>query len=459
MFQREGRIQSAERAVPTLTSQIEGYEPSFSLIRADSRRNHERKFVMDTKALPARPSLEQYKKQAKELLKSAKSGHPEALQRTLQRLKNDHPRLAGLAHLESQRAKLALADAQFVIAREHGFESWPRFAKHLQALTRQNSSVSRFESAVDAVVTGDAPKLEQLLGKDPELVRERSTFLHHATLLHYVGANGVENYRQKTPKNAVRIAEMLLDAGADINALADIYGGSDTLGLAATSVWPFLAGVQDALIDLLLKSGANLHNEKIVNACLANGRGQAAEHLAKRGAPLDLEGASGVGRLDLVKTFFNHDRSLKATATHRQMECGFVWACQYGRTNVVEFLLGRGLKVDVMPHEITGLHWAAYTARVDIVKLLLKRKAPIELREGRHRATPLGWALHGWGNPPHEPKTETRQYSEVVALLVGAGASMDSALPTDARSRSSLIEKIRTDPCMSAALRSEMPGK
>src|SRR5206468_6302768 len=42
-------------------------------------------------------------------------------------------------------------------------------------------------------------------------------------------------YRQKTPKNAVRIAEVLLRAGADINAVADIYGGSDTLGLAATS--------------------------------------------------------------------------------------------------------------------------------------------------------------------------------------------------------------------------------
>jgi len=206
---------------------------------------------MDTKELPARPSLEQYKKQAKDLLKSAKSGHPEALQLTLQRIKKDHPRFGRLADLESQGAKLCLADAQLVIARKHGFESWPRFAKHIEGLTRQNSSVSKFESAVDAVVAGDVAKLDQLLGENPELVRERSLFLHHATLLHYVGANGVENYRQKTPQNAVEVAELLLRAGADINAVADIYGGSDTLGLAATSVFPFLAGVQSALNDIM----------------------------------------------------------------------------------------------------------------------------------------------------------------------------------------------------------------
>ena len=30
---------------------------------------------------------------------------------------------------------VALADAQFVIAREHGFDSWPKFAKHIETLT------------------------------------------------------------------------------------------------------------------------------------------------------------------------------------------------------------------------------------------------------------------------------------------------------------------------------------
>ena len=81
---------------------------------------------METKELPAHPSLEQYKKQAKDLLKSAKSGHPEALQHNLQRIKKDHPRFGRLEDVEVQGAKLVLADAQLVIAREHGFENWAR---------------------------------------------------------------------------------------------------------------------------------------------------------------------------------------------------------------------------------------------------------------------------------------------------------------------------------------------
>ena len=409
---------------------------------------------MNAKELPAHPNLEQYKKQAKELLKGVKSGHPQSLQGILQRIKKDHPRFGSLAALDLPSTKLRLADAQLIIAREHGFESWPRFAKHIEALARKNSPVSKFESAVDAVVAGDAAILKRLLREDPELVRERSTRLHHATLLHYVGANGVENYRQKTPKNAVRIAEILLHASADVNAMAEIYGGSDTLGLAATSVHPFLAGMQNALIDILIEHGANLNEERLVRACLANGRGRAAEHLAERGAPLDLEGAAGVGRLDVVKTFFNEDGSLKARASQKQLEFGFTWACEFGRTEVVEFLLKTGVKVDTMPHGETGLHWAAYSAHVDLIKLLLGKKAPIHVKDQRHGGTPLEWALYAWGNPPLE--AEPGNYYEVVALLVAAGATVDPAWLADPVRERPLVEKIRGDPRMLAALGSEI---
>jgi ankyrin repeat protein len=411
---------------------------------------------MDTKELPSHPSLEQYKKQAKDLLKSVKSGHWQAFQSIPQRIKKDHTRLGRLADLEPDGTKLCLADVQFVIARDYGFESWPRFAKHIAELTLKSSPASRFESAVDAVVTGDVATLESLLRETPELVRERSTRLHHSTLLHYVGANGVENYRQKPSKNAVKIAEVLLQAGADVNSEADIYGGSDTLGLAATSVFPALAGVQEALIDILLEHGANLRDERLVNACLANGRGQAAEYLAKRGAPLHLEGAAGVGRLDLLKPFFNEDGTLKKNATQKQMEYGFAWACEYGRTDVVDFLLQKGLRVDAMPHGETGLHWAALTGRVDIVKRLLERKAPLDVKDKRHGGTPWDWALHAWNNPPLGAQQD--RYYEVVALLASAGTTVNSAW-FDATHRSPLAEKIRTDRRMIAALRGQMPAQ
>jgi hypothetical protein len=87
---------SARRAHPVrgkgrahLKQNNQGYEPTFNLNRADSRRNHERKFVMDIKELPTRPSLEQYKKQAKDLVKAYKSSGLDAIRR----IKNNHPRL------------------------------------------------------------------------------------------------------------------------------------------------------------------------------------------------------------------------------------------------------------------------------------------------------------------------------------------------------------------------------
>jgi hypothetical protein len=50
-----------------------------------------------------------------------------------------------------------------------------------------------------------------------------------------------------------------------------------------------------------------------------------------------------VGRLDLVKSFFNEDGSLRRDATKAQMESGFMWACDCGRTKLVEFLLEKGV--------------------------------------------------------------------------------------------------------------------
>src|SRR5262249_23178679 len=157
-----------------------------------------------------------------------------------------------------------------------------------------------------------------------------------ATLLHYVAANGVEDFRQKTPKNAVQVARLLLDAGAEVDAEnRDGKGGGAALGLVAASYPPAKAGLQNALLEVLLDAGACPDGFpggwNPLTAALANGRGDAAEFLAQHGARLDLEGAAGVGRLDVVQSFFNPDGSLKANATQEQLRSGFTWACEYGR--------------------------------------------------------------------------------------------------------------------------------
>jgi hypothetical protein len=48
----------------------------------------------------------------------------------------------------------------------------------------------------------------------------------------------------------------------------------------------------------------------------------------------------------VVKSFFNEDGSLKRNATKAQMKDGFTWACEFGRTSGVDFLLQMGMEID-----------------------------------------------------------------------------------------------------------------
>ena len=343
--------------------------------------------------------------------KAVIAGEAPTLQRLLRKNKRLFREQSPPARSGGLRPDYSRGDAKSIILWNQHFDSWQEFVEYLKALERKHSPIAQFEAAVDGIVAGKIPRLKQLLRRNPELTRARSTRNHHSMLLHYVGANGVEYYRQRTPKNAVKVAELLLEAGAEIDAMADMYGGSTTLGLIATSIHPYLAGVQNALIDVFLKHGAQIdhptaagNKQSLVNGCLANGRPDAAEFLAKRGARLDLEGAAGVGRLDKVKSLFTADGGLKPNATEAQLRSGFNWACEYGHTRVIEFLLKTKFDFNHIHRGETGLHWAAYGGHVDIIKLLLKRNARVDIIDKRFDGTPLGWALYAWGESRPGPK-------------------------------------------------------
>lgn len=79
------------------------------------------------KFIPARPSLEQYRKQAKDLVKERARLRPEAFAR----IRRHHPRLRELSEAQLRAAAFTLADAQLVLAREHAFKTWPEFMRHV----------------------------------------------------------------------------------------------------------------------------------------------------------------------------------------------------------------------------------------------------------------------------------------------------------------------------------------
>ena len=103
--------------------------------------------------------------------------------------------------------------------------------------------------------------------------------------------------------------------------------------------------------------------------CLSNGQPQAAEYLASRGAPLDFSAAAGLGRLDVVKGFFDADGNLSSNTTPAQVVEGFGMACAYGRADVVDFLLNQGVDVDTELRDHgeghTGLHVAAFYGQIE----------------------------------------------------------------------------------------------
>lgn len=132
---------------------------------------------MSEKGLPAAPSLEHYKKQAKDLVRDHGAGDADALAR----IKRHHPRFHELADSSDlQNARFTRTDAQLVIAREHGFESWPKFARHIEML-RLIQSVGSLPDPVSAFIevacvprhsyhrSGTLDHAETILARYPEV--------------------------------------------------------------------------------------------------------------------------------------------------------------------------------------------------------------------------------------------------------------------------------------------------
>ena len=421
---------------------------------------------MDTLPLPPRPDIEQYRKRAKSLVAASNSGDPNAVKQwatdwltALARLRGAEitpfvqgsfdRAVEGLENeVASRRASgvFALADAQHVIAQAHSYENWAEFAREVEGL-RSDSGKSDFERAADAVVEGDLQRLDDLLLKNPDLVREHSARKHRATLLHYVAANGVEDFRQKTPPNAVEVARRLLAAAAEVDALADTYGGDQyqtTMNLLVSSTHPADAGLQSTLVEVLLDHGAAINglddNGSPILTALAFGYRDAADTLARRGARIDhVVVAAALGRLDLVQAWVIDANTLaKEHAPYRgpywvhipddtkgQIEMAFVWACKFGRSEVARTLLELGVNAAAKDNDqMSALHWASARGMLDTMEVLLAKAVPLEERNvwGGTVLDSTAWFAK---NAP----ADGADYPRVIERLLEAGADAREVYP------------------------------
>jgi ankyrin repeat protein len=86
-----------------------------------------------TKPLPANPSLENLKKQAKALQRAWAAGKPD----TLARIRDAHPHYARLTDAQLRAIHPRLTDCQLVLAREFGYASWPQLRVAIQTARQE----------------------------------------------------------------------------------------------------------------------------------------------------------------------------------------------------------------------------------------------------------------------------------------------------------------------------------
>ena len=249
-------------------------------------------------ALPPSPDFAYERKRAKALLRDARAGDAGAIARVAAHL----PRLAG-----NPRA-LKLADAQFVVARERGFESWPKLKAHVEALLPADQRASQFLDAVEhgakgtvsrmlkqhpelpndsifaAAAAGDADAVARWIAADPSSVhatRGRQAW----TPLAYACATPVHRASARRAASVVRAATRLLDGGASPSG-GSLYFESDDKPVPIPALYHACMSDNVPLVNLLLDRGAPTQDgESIYHAAQYNRRA-CLEALVAHGADL-----------------------------------------------------------------------------------------------------------------------------------------------------------------------------
>lgn len=326
--------------------------------------------------LPIGIDVEQYKRQAKDLLKNARHGGADALAR----LRHHHPEHDAAAG----SATVKLADAQLVIARENGFASWARFKEYLA-----------FRNAVAALDAGDVARLEAIVEAQPSALRyecrvgewyERGYFAGARLLWHIAGNPD----RGPLPRNIVDVATVIASRGIDRRD-ADY-----TIGLLLTSRRASEAGVALSLIDVLVAAGAqfDLAEPELLSRPLLNVAPATASALVQRGAKMDLRHAAALGTLSAM------ERALSEPAGRALLEEALAFAAIRDQREAAALLIAHGAVGDVLvapdgSSPRTALHEAANRGFDELVALLLAGGASAAVRDARWGGTAAGWADEG----------------------------------------------------------------
>jgi ankyrin repeat protein len=360
---------------------------------------------MTARQLPDRPNLDQLKRQAKDLLLAARARDGGALARF-----RILPAFAHHSDAELARVPLGLHDAQSVIAREYGHDSWNDLRERVEELTLEFGAavISFVEAATDdradraerllalhagmpradfhaALVAGDAAVVERRLAENPQHALERGGPRGWEPL-HYVCYTSIGARSAIREAGLVAIARRLIALGADPN-LRFPWKHHD---VERPVLWGAAAVVRSLpLVRALLDAGANPSD----------------------GVTLPLAASAGnVALLDLLLAYGADVNRPWATDESRPLYAILHWA----KTDVgVRWLLDHGADPDPVfaANGETPLHVVAARWDAALAAELVNRGADVHRRRADGR-TPYAVA-------------ELNGNHEVSAWLIAHGAVDD----------------------------------
>jgi hypothetical protein len=276
-----------------------------------------------SRSLPPHPDLEQYKKQAKELVKAHGAGDMAVAERICTHL----PRAARLAPAEVLETRFTLSEAQLVLAREHGFASWPRLRERIATFRAEQGDVeAQIESFKAKIELDDAQGLRQVLERHPALRQKIDAPLF---------AFGQPAIVAASHRRA--LVEVLLEFGADINARSQWERGG--------------YGVLD------------------------DSPPEMAEYLIYRGAFVDIHAAARLGRRERVQELLDADPALVSA---RGPDGKLPLHCA-STPEIVDLLLDRGADIETrdIDHVATAAQYAVRTPAV--CRRLIERGAELDI--------------------------------------------------------------------------------